>query len=161
MKDEIFKFDDFVLIPGERLLMRDGEILPLAPKAFDLLVALVRRNGHLVSKDELLQEVWPGRFVEEVNLSVNVSTVRKALGRNPDGTALIQTVSKGGYRFVAPVAARYGSTFFTTMAQLSAAPPSQIRGAARVRHTRSAQTPTCTVPISKDVITGASARKRA
>lgn len=85
--------------------MRDGEAIPLTAKAFDLLVALVRRSGHLLSKDELLQEVWSGRFVEEVNLSVNVSAVRKALGRDPDGAALIQTVSKGGYRFVAPVAA--------------------------------------------------------
>ena len=86
---EIFQFGGFVLVPSERLLMRNGEALPLTPKAFDVLVALVRRSGHLVSKDELLQEVWPGRFVEEVNLSVNVSTVRKALGRNPDGTTLI------------------------------------------------------------------------
>ena len=106
---EIFQFGGFVLVPSERLLMRNGEALPLTPKAFDLLVALVRRSGHLVSKDELLQEVWPGRFVEEVNLSVNVSTVRKALGRNPDGTTLIQTVSKSGYRFVAPVAAGHST----------------------------------------------------
>ncbi len=104
-KGEIFQFGGFVLIPGERLLTRNGEAKPLTPKAFDLLVALVRRSGHLVSKDELLQEVWPGRFVEEVNLSVNVSAVRKALGRDPGGAELIQTVSKGGYRFVAPVVA--------------------------------------------------------
>ena len=104
-KGEIFQFGDFVLIPGERLLMRDGEAIPLTPKAFDLLVALVRRSGHLVSKDELLQEIWPGRVVEEVNLSVNISAVRKALGRDPDGAELIRTVSKGGYRFVAPVVA--------------------------------------------------------
>ncbi len=104
-KDEIFQFGGFVLVPGERLLMRGGEAIPLTPKAFDLLVALVRRSGHLVSKDGLLQEVWPSRFVEEVNLSVNISALRKALGRGPDGAALIQTVAKSGYRFVAPVAA--------------------------------------------------------
>ena len=108
-KGELFQFGGFVLVPGERLLMRHGEAIPLTPKAFDLLVALVRRGGHLVSKDELLQEVWPGRFVEEVNLSVNVSVVRKALGRDPGGAALIQTVSKGGYRFVAPVAAGHST----------------------------------------------------
>jgi DNA-binding winged helix-turn-helix (wHTH) protein/Flp pilus assembly protein TadD len=102
--NEIFQFGGFVLVPGERLLMRNGQPIPLTPKAFDLLVALVRRSGHLVSKDELLHEVWPGRFVEEVNLSVNVSALRKALDRDPDGATLIQTVSKGGYRFVAPVA---------------------------------------------------------
>ncbi len=132
MKGEIFKFDDFVLVPSERLLLHHGETLPLTAKAFDLLVALVRRSGHLVSKDELLQEVWPGRFVEEVNLSVNISAVRKALGRGPGGAALIQTVSKGGYRFVAPVAVgnSAAAAFFTTMGAASLwHPPSQSTGA--------------------------------
>jgi DNA-binding winged helix-turn-helix (wHTH) protein len=96
-----FQFGDFVLVPRERLLLRENEPVPLTGKAFDLLLVLVRRSGQLVSKDELLQEVWPGRFVEEVNLSVNVSAMRKALG--PNGAAFIQTVSKRGYRFVAPV----------------------------------------------------------
>ena len=103
MADDIYEFDEFVLAPGERSLLGAGKAVPLTAKAFDLLVVLVRRSGHLVSKDELLQEVWPDRFVEEVNLSVNISAVRKALGRRPDGTSPIQTVSKGGYRFVAPV----------------------------------------------------------
>ena len=98
-----FQFGDFLLVPRERLLLRDHEPVPLTGKAFDLLLVLVRRSGRLVSKDELLQAVWPGRFVEEVNLSVNISAVRKALGS--DGAALIQTVSKRGYRFVAPVVA--------------------------------------------------------
>ena len=96
-----FQFGDFVLVPRERLLLREHEPVPLTGKAFDLLLFLVSRSGQLVSKDELLQEVWPGRFVEEVNLSVNISVVRKALG--PSGAAFIQTVSKRGYRFVAPV----------------------------------------------------------
>ncbi len=96
-----FQFGDFLLVPRERLLLRDQKPVPLTGKAFDLLLVLVPRSGQLVSKSELLQEVWPERFVEEVNLSVNISAVRKALG--PGGTALIQTVSKHGYRFVAPV----------------------------------------------------------
>lgn len=87
------------MVPGERLLLRDHASVPLTGKAFDLLLALVRRSGHLVSKDDLLQEVWPGRFVEEVNLSVNISAVRKVLGP----AEFIQTVSKHGYRFVEPV----------------------------------------------------------
>jgi DNA-binding winged helix-turn-helix (wHTH) protein/tetratricopeptide (TPR) repeat protein len=97
-----FQFGDFLLVPRERLLLRDRAPVPLTGKAFDLLLALVRRSGQLVSKDELLEEVWPGRFVEEVNLSVNISAVRKALG--PGGAAFIQTVSKRGYRFAAPIA---------------------------------------------------------
>ena len=98
-----FRFGDYVLVPCERLLLRGGEPVLLTGKAFDLLLALVRRSGQLVSKDELLQDVWPGRVVEEVNLSVNISAVRKALGSA--GPALIQTVSKHGYRLTAPVQA--------------------------------------------------------
>lgn len=96
-----FQFGNFVLVPRERLLLREHEPVPLTGKAFDLLLLLVNRSGQLVSKDELLQKVWPGRVVEEVNLSVNVSAVRKALG--PSGATFIQTVSKRGYRFVARV----------------------------------------------------------
>lgn len=97
-----FQFGDFLLVPHERLLLRDHKPVPLTGKAFDLLIVLVRRSGQLISKDELLQEVWSGRFVAEVNLSVNISAVRKALG--PAGAPFIQTVSKSGYRFAAPVA---------------------------------------------------------
>ena len=101
MTEACFQFGDFLLVPRERLLLRNNEPIPLTGKAFDLLLVLVRRSGHLMSKDELLQEVWPGRIVEEVNLTVNISAVRKALG--PSGPALVQTVSKRGYRFLAPV----------------------------------------------------------
>src|SRR3954468_4830161 len=96
-----FQFGDFLLIPHERSLLRENARVPLTGKAFDLLLVLVHRSGQLVSKDDLFQEVWPGRFVDDVNLSVNISAARKALG--PDGAGFIQTVSKHGYRFVAPV----------------------------------------------------------
>ena len=69
-EDLIFEFGDFILAPKERLLLCGGEPVPLTPKAFDILVVLVRRSGHLVTKDNLLQEVWPHTFVEEVNLTV-------------------------------------------------------------------------------------------
>ena len=71
-----------------------------------MLVALVRRSGHLVSKDDLLREVWPDTFVEEVNLTVNISALRKTLDRGRNGNGMIQTVPTRGYRFVAPVMAR-------------------------------------------------------
>jgi DNA-binding winged helix-turn-helix (wHTH) protein len=76
----------------------------LTGKVFDLLVALARGNGRLVGKDELLREVWPGVVVEEVNLSVNISVLRKLLGAAPDGKGWIETVPRRGYRFAAPVA---------------------------------------------------------
>jgi DNA-binding winged helix-turn-helix (wHTH) protein/Flp pilus assembly protein TadD len=105
-KDRVFEFGDFILAPKERLLLRGGEPVPLTPKAFDILVALVSRSGHLVSKDDLLHEVWPDTFVEEVNLTVNVSALRKALDRGRNGSSMIQTVPTHGYRFVGSVMAR-------------------------------------------------------
>ena len=105
-EDRVFEFCDFVLAPRERLLLRGGEPIPLTAKAFDLLVTLVRHSGHLVSKDDLLQTVWPDTVVEEVNLTVNISVLRKALNRGCSETELIQTVPTRGYRFVVPVKAR-------------------------------------------------------
>ena len=106
---QVFEFGDFVLSTRERLLLCGGEPVPLTGKAFDLLIALVRRSGHLVSKDELLREVWPDTFVEEVNLSVNISALRKALERG-SGNGMILTVPKRGYRFVATVKAANAAT---------------------------------------------------
>jgi DNA-binding winged helix-turn-helix (wHTH) protein/TolB-like protein/Tfp pilus assembly protein PilF len=107
--NQVFEFGDFVLATKDRLLLYGGEPVPLTGKAFDLLIALVRRSGHLVSKDDLLREVWPDTFVEEVNLSVNISVLRKALERG-SGNGMILTVPKRGYRFVAPVKAANAAT---------------------------------------------------
>ena len=101
--NQAFVFGDFVLIPKERLLLAAGKPVHLTAKAFDLLAILVRRCGHLVSKDELLREVWPDTFVEEVNLTVNISALRKALSQGYNGKGMIQTVPTRGYRFVALV----------------------------------------------------------
>jgi DNA-binding winged helix-turn-helix (wHTH) protein/Tfp pilus assembly protein PilF len=105
-EDRVFEFGHFILAPKERLLLCGGEPVPLTPKAFDLLVVLVDRSGHLVSKDDLLHQVWPDTFVEEVNLTVNISALRKALDREGNGVGMIQTVPTHGYRFVGPVMAR-------------------------------------------------------
>lgn len=106
LQNQAFAFGDFLLVPEERLLLRSGQPAPLTGKAFDLLLILVRRSGHLVTKDELLQEVWPDTFVQETNLTVNVSALRKVLERERNGREVIQTVPGRGYRFVAPVVAR-------------------------------------------------------
>src|SRR5947207_3714004 len=105
-EDRVFEFGEFVLAPSERLLLRGGEPIPLTAKAFDLLVTLVRHSGHLVSKDDLLRAVWPDTVVEEVNLTVNISALRKALGRGCNGKEVIQTVPTRGYRFIVPVKTR-------------------------------------------------------
>src|SRR5262245_61831827 len=99
----IYEFGPFRLDAAEHLLLRDGEAIPLTPKAFDLLLALVERHGRLLEKDELLKKVWPDTFVEEANLASNISQLRKALGDGENGLRYIETVPKRGYRFVAGV----------------------------------------------------------
>src|SRR3981081_3386983 len=96
----IFSFGPFRLEPGEHRLLRDGEPVALTPKAFETLLALGKRAGRVVTKDELFQQVWPDAIVEEGTLAQNVFTLRRALG---DDTRYIETVPKVGYRFVEPV----------------------------------------------------------
>ena len=97
------EFGPFRLEPAERRLLRDGQQVPLPPKAFDVLVVLVSRADHLVSKEDLLKEVWPDTFVEEASLSYTVSLLRKALQAGEDQGRYIDTVQKLGYRFTYPV----------------------------------------------------------
>src|SRR5687768_10762673 len=96
-----YEFGSFRLEPAERRLTRDGGAVALAPKAFDLLAILVEHADRLLKKEELMERLWPGVFVEEVNLAQNVSAIRRVLGGERD--SYIQTVAGGGYRFVAPV----------------------------------------------------------
>ena|SRR5436190_18144255 len=96
LEDEVFGFGEFILAPGERLLLQGQQPVALTPKAFDLLVALVRRSGHLVTKDDLFRQVWPGTVVEEVNLTVHISNLRKALDQKGKGGAMIETVATRG-----------------------------------------------------------------
>jgi len=100
---ETFHFDEFTLDVRERRLLRGGNAVHLAPKAYDVLVALVRQRGHLVTKDELLKRLWPGSFVEEGSLNVCVSALRKALGEDARRPTYIETVTRSGYRFIAAV----------------------------------------------------------
>src|SRR5215469_4780130 len=100
---EIYRFDRFVLDPVERILSCDGTPVSLTPKALDTLICLVRNQGRMVTKDELLKQVWPGTFVEEINLAVNISAIRKVLGESPQQCRFIATVPGRGYRFVAEV----------------------------------------------------------
>ena len=98
-----YEFGPFRLDPAERRLMRDGQPVPLTPKAFDALLVFVENNNRLLNKDELLATIWPDSFVEESNLAQHVSTLRRALGEQPDGRPYIETVPKRGYRFIAEV----------------------------------------------------------
>jgi eukaryotic-like serine/threonine-protein kinase len=97
-----YAFGPFRLEPDERRLLRDGAPVAIAPKALDLLVILVEQPDRLLKKEELMERLWPGVFVEEVNLAQNVSAIRRLLG-GEGRDAYIQTVAGAGYRFAAPV----------------------------------------------------------
>src|SRR6266851_344867 len=121
----LFEFGPFRLDAAERRLWRDeAEPVQLPPKVFDLLVLLVENRGRLLDKSFLLESLWPGTFVEEANLSVNVSLLRKALGDGV-GETYIETVPKRGYRFVANV------TEVPGRAEAAEAPPATVESAAK------------------------------
>ncbi len=102
--EQVFEFGEFRLDAANKLLLRAGEVVPLTPKAFDVLLALVEGGGgRTLSKEELMRAAWPETFVEEANLAVNIHTLRKALGESGDGRPYIETVPKRGYRFTADV----------------------------------------------------------
>ena len=93
-----YSFDAFRVDPIERLLFKEDREVPLTPKVFDTLLVLLENSSHVLTKQELMQQVWPDSFVEENNLAQNISILRKALGEQ-----YIQTVPKRGYRFVGNV----------------------------------------------------------
>ncbi|HET6178844.1 MAG TPA: winged helix-turn-helix domain-containing protein [Candidatus Sulfotelmatobacter sp.] len=99
----LYEFEGFRLNPSDHSLRFGGRTVSLTPKSFEILLALIERNGHLVTKEELMRRIWPDSFVEEANLTVNVSALRKALGDTADHQQYIETVPKLGYRFIAPV----------------------------------------------------------
>jgi len=102
----LYEFGSFSLDPGQRLLLQRGRHVSVTPKAFDLLVLMVENNGQLLLKDRLMSALWPGVSVEEGNLAVAVSHLRRILGDDRGKHEYIETVSKQGYRFVAEVVER-------------------------------------------------------
>ena len=98
-----YTFGEFRLDGRSRVLFRSGELVALYPKAIDVLAFLVEKHGNVATKEELLERVWPGTFVEEGTLTRSISVLRKALGDTPEGHSYILTVPKRGYRFVAAV----------------------------------------------------------
>src|SRR5579859_6974275 len=121
-RHEIYEFGPFRLDPAERKLLRGSEAVALTPKVFDMLVMLVRNNGHLLDKDELIRSLWPDSFVEEGNLSNNIFVLRKALGNDHE---YIETVPRRGYRFTGAVL----QLPHAAPAQLQEAPPGRPKSA--------------------------------
>jgi TolB-like protein/DNA-binding winged helix-turn-helix (wHTH) protein len=100
-----YAFGRFTLVPSEKRLLCDRDVIPLAPKVFDTLVLLVANRGRLIQKEELLKTLWPDSVVEEVALAHHVSQLRKVLRDPAEDPKFIETVPKRGYRFIAPVQA--------------------------------------------------------
>ena len=98
-----YEFGPFRIDTGEKLLFHQRTPIPLTPKAFDTLLALVENPGHILEKDELMKRVWPDTVVEENNLTQNISALRKALGKNSGENTYIETIPRRGYRFAAVV----------------------------------------------------------
>jgi TolB-like protein/DNA-binding winged helix-turn-helix (wHTH) protein len=130
----LYVFGSFRFDPEERLLLRDGRPVPLSPKLTEALFLLVQNAGHLVGKDELMKRLWPDAFVEEGNLNKNIFVLRKTLGQWDGGLEYIETVSKRGYRFVAPVdrVAKTETPQIQTASALNAKEGTSARTTARI-----------------------------
>jgi eukaryotic-like serine/threonine-protein kinase len=101
--NDLYEFGPFLIDRAERILIRDGQPISLTPKAFEVLLALVERCGHIVEKEELMTVVWPGTIVEEGNLTHHVYILRKVLSEGTSEDPYIETIPRRGYRFVAEV----------------------------------------------------------
>jgi DNA-binding winged helix-turn-helix (wHTH) protein/tetratricopeptide (TPR) repeat protein len=100
---KVYEFNGFRLEVAQGRLLYEGQAVPLKPKILDLLRYLIERRGQLVVKEELMKEIWPDAIVEENNITVSMSVLRKTLGDDGERRQLIETVPRRGYRFVAEV----------------------------------------------------------
>jgi Tol biopolymer transport system component/DNA-binding winged helix-turn-helix (wHTH) protein len=122
-----YAFDNFVVDAGKSVLLREGQSVPLTPKAFEILLLLVRNPGRVLKKEELIEEVWPDAFVEENNLPRNISSLRKALGEGPAEHRYIVTLPGQGYRFVAEVRQLESPNDVPSRPQLESVPTEPVK----------------------------------
>src|SRR5271166_28096 len=122
MDGDAISFGPFRLLAGQRLLLEGDKPVRLGSRAFDILAALVERAGEVVGKEELVARAWPQTFVEESNLKIQVSALRRVLGDGQNGQRYIVTVTGQGYNFVAPVRIEKPSSIPAPPAGASAAP---------------------------------------
>src|ERR1051325_3676891 len=100
---QFYDFGPYRVDALKRLLLREGEPVPLTSKVFDTLFMLVSRSGEALEKNELMTSLWPARFVEESTLTQNITVLRKALGEKRSEHRYIVAIPGRGYSFVAPV----------------------------------------------------------
>src|SRR5579859_5929656 len=101
--NQLYEFGPFRVDTRECLLLRDGKVIALTPKAFETLLVFLQNAGRLLPKEELMQRIWQDSYVEEVNLSQHISTLRKVLGDTVQESRFIVTVPGRGYRFTEKV----------------------------------------------------------
>src|SRR5215468_7361949 len=101
--NQCYEFGPFRLAAAEHRLYRNGEVIMLPPKEFDLLLLLVQNPGQVMNRESLIKALWPDTVVEEANLNVHISALRKALAERSGEQHYIETLPRLGYRFIAPV----------------------------------------------------------
>src|ERR1700722_12460946 len=109
MGEPAISFGRFRLVAAQRLLLEGDKPVRLGGRAFDILAALIERAGEVVTKEALIARVWPQTLVEEANLKIQVSALRRALGDGQGGNRYVATVVGRGYNFVAPVRTEHPS----------------------------------------------------
>jgi predicted ATPase/DNA-binding winged helix-turn-helix (wHTH) protein len=119
-------FGPFELLLGRRVLLKQGEPLRLSGRAIDLLILLTEQAGELISNDKIMKALWPETYVDEANIRVHVTALRKALGDGRGDTLYISNTPGRGYRFVAPVVPLMGSTEATAVGPASSLPPAPL-----------------------------------
>src|SRR5215475_5952779 len=107
---QYYEFGPFRLATDEHRLYRNGEVIMLPPKEFDLLLLLVQNPGQVMNRESLIKSLWPNTVVEEANLNVHISALRKALAEGAGEQHYIETLPRLGYRFIAPVTKVNGTT---------------------------------------------------
>ena len=115
LPSRFYEFGVFRADVTERILLKEGREVPLTPKVFDTLLVLLENRGHVLTKKELMQKIWPDSFVEENNLAQNISILRKALDSRAGEESYIQTMPKRGYRFVGDVRTDSGDEDVSTL----------------------------------------------
>src|SRR5215468_1510709 len=112
---QYYEFGPFRLTTGDHRLYRNGEVILLPPKEFDLLLLLVQNPGQVMNRESLIKALWPDTVVEEANLNVHISALRKALDERSGEQHYIETLPRLGYRFIAPVTEVMGTAAISSV----------------------------------------------
>lgn len=129
-----YEFGPFRVDTRERQLTRNGEVVPLRPKVFDILLMLVQNSGHILTKDEVMNRVWSDTAVEEGNISRTISSLRNALGERPHEHQYIETIPWRGYRFVANVKETRSEPFIKKIDSIAVLPFVNVDGDAKIQY---------------------------